>query len=233
MFLNETTGRRSVVGVSVSRFATGARAPVSSFSSESYRRHIERVPRAILVSVWDYWVFMRRCIVRTGLLLHGIQSACRQEYLRSFGGRARRDAMAQSTTLVDRIVGVVAGHPGCCLDEVAMYCSDLTWNQIFLEVDRLSRSGVMKLALAGPGRYTVTLPTERNLRSSQSKTPPLPIRSRQDTQCKRCDGLMVSEDDTDFNGWRCILCGERIDPVILAQRWKSEVTSRQTVHASP
>lgn len=43
---------------------------------------------------------------------------------------------------------------------------------------------------------------------------------------------MVSEVDDDFNGWRCNLCGERVDPVILAQRRKSESPCRRTVQPS-
>lgn len=31
---------------------------------------------------------------------------------------------------------------------------------------------------------------------------------------------MVTETYEDFRGRRCILCGERIDPVILAQRYR-------------
>lgn len=46
-------------------------------------------------------------------------------------------------------------------------------------------------------------------------------------QCVRCDGLMVADqfvdlqDDTgqlDFGGWRCLVCGNITDPVILANR---------------
>lgn len=43
--------------------------------------------------------------------------------------------------------------------------------------------------------------------------------------CLRCDGLMVYEEFCDFQdtlpcfwGWRCILCGEILDPLILAHR---------------
>ncbi|GJL55662.1 MAG: hypothetical protein NPIRA02_27940 [Nitrospirales bacterium] len=46
-------------------------------------------------------------------------------------------------------------------------------------------------------------------------------------ECPRCKGIMVSDsfedvaDDTGalkFSGWRCILCGEILDPVIAANR---------------
>ena len=42
-------------------------------------------------------------------------------------------------------------------------------------------------------------------------------------KCQRCGGIMVPEefysmDDDRFSGWRCIFCGEIIDPVILRNR---------------
>jgi len=45
--------------------------------------------------------------------------------------------------------------------------------------------------------------------------------------CRRCHGLMIRDsfvdlrDDTgrlNFNGWRCLNCGEVIDPVVLTHR---------------
>jgi tRNA(Ile2) C34 agmatinyltransferase TiaS len=39
-------------------------------------------------------------------------------------------------------------------------------------------------------------------------------------QCRRCGGLMIPESTGDplTSGLRCVICGERIDPVILAHR---------------
>lgn len=36
--------------------------------------------------------------------------------------------------------------------------------------------------------------------------------------CHRCGGLMVPEWTGSDAGWRCVSCGERVDPVILAHR---------------
>jgi hypothetical protein len=45
--------------------------------------------------------------------------------------------------------------------------------------------------------------------------------------CPRCHGKMVYEvfedlqDDTgriNFDGWRCVMCGEIVDPIILSNR---------------
>ncbi|MFZ5875701.1 MAG: hypothetical protein ACOYXU_04740 [Nitrospirota bacterium] len=46
-------------------------------------------------------------------------------------------------------------------------------------------------------------------------------------QCSRCRGLMVVDRFTDlldetgqitFGGWRCLACGEIVDPVIMSNR---------------
>jgi tRNA(Ile2) C34 agmatinyltransferase TiaS len=39
-------------------------------------------------------------------------------------------------------------------------------------------------------------------------------------RCHRCGGLMVSEKVFELGSfdWRCVSCGERVDPVILAHR---------------
>jgi hypothetical protein len=46
----------------------------------------------------------------------------------------------------------------CDLDMLVRACPTLTWNQIFSEVDRLSRVGQLRLSYLGHGRYSVELP---------------------------------------------------------------------------
>ncbi len=46
-------------------------------------------------------------------------------------------------------------------------------------------------------------------------------------KCDRCGGLMsyekfYSEEIEDFSGWRCISCGEIVDPVVLQNRLKQK-----------
>ncbi len=66
--------------------------------------------------------------------------------------------MSQSTAVSARILGVVSQTPGCRLDEVVSVCLDLTWNQVFLEIDRLSRVGQVRLRSTSRGICTVWLP---------------------------------------------------------------------------
>jgi hypothetical protein len=53
--------------------------------------------------------------------------------------------MAKMTDAGHRVMEVVIRSPGCDLEGVMSECSDLTWNQVFLEVDRLSRVGYLAL----------------------------------------------------------------------------------------
>jgi hypothetical protein len=65
--------------------------------------------------------------------------------------------MIQEQTAANRIIETVSRSPGCLIEELALDCPDLTWNQIFLTVDRFSRAGQLRLAKKGPGVYAVRL----------------------------------------------------------------------------
>ncbi len=84
-----------------------------------------------------------------------------------FGGRARKDAMAQRATPTELIMETIAHRQSCYLDELVTECPTLTWNRIFLEVDRLSRAGRLRLSLIAPGRYTVQFSPEISSRASE------------------------------------------------------------------
>ena len=44
------------------------------------------------------------------------------------------------------------------MEELLQACDSYTWNQVFLEVDRLSRSGELCLLYKKDGDYAVRLP---------------------------------------------------------------------------
>ncbi len=46
----------------------------------------------------------------------------------------------------------------CDLDMLVEACPTLTWNQVFSEVDRLSRMGQLRLSHLGQGRYNIERP---------------------------------------------------------------------------
>ncbi len=72
--------------------------------------------------------------------------------------------MRQEPSVPDRIMGAVARSPGCLLEELVLACPTLTWNQVFLEVDRLTRAGQLRLKAQGPGMYSVW-PVEVHLKT--------------------------------------------------------------------
>jgi hypothetical protein len=72
-----------------------------------------------------------------------------------------RVAMTGLKTVADRILKIVRSTPGCQIDELEKSLPDLTWNQIFLEVDRLGQTGQVRVMSMGDGLYAVRLPLRR------------------------------------------------------------------------
>ena len=68
--------------------------------------------------------------------------------------------MTSQTLVTDRILGQVQRTQGCDLDMLAKSLSDLSWSQVFLEVDRLSREGQVRVTLDPQGRYMIRLPDQ-------------------------------------------------------------------------
>jgi hypothetical protein len=66
--------------------------------------------------------------------------------------------MASHTPVTDRILGTVQRMHGCDLDTLTKRLTDLSWGQVFLEVDRLSREGQVLVTLGSGGRYLIRLP---------------------------------------------------------------------------
>lgn len=83
--------------------------------------------------------------------------------------------MEQKPTSRDQIIQAVAESPGCLLEDLVSACPDLTWNQVFLEVDRLSRTGEVHLTRAGAGKYCARLPSQT--RESLGRAPSVGERS--------------------------------------------------------
>lgn len=69
--------------------------------------------------------------------------------------------MASHTPVTDRILGQVQRAHGCDLDTLTNSLSDLSWSQVFLEVDRLSRQGEVLVTLDTGGRYMIRMPERK------------------------------------------------------------------------
>lgn len=62
----------------------------------------------------------------------------------------------EPATVASKILQVVRAHPGCGLDDLVERLSDVQWSDVFIEVDRLSRSGVLRITKPHSG-FLVTL----------------------------------------------------------------------------
>jgi hypothetical protein len=60
-------------------------------------------------------------------------------------------------TVAEQILKTISRAPGCSFDEVVRACPNYTWNQIFYEIDRLTRRGDLILKRDGPGLYSLSL----------------------------------------------------------------------------
>jgi predicted nucleic acid-binding Zn-ribbon protein len=69
--------------------------------------------------------------------------------------------MTTHAPVTDRILGAVKHSHGCDLDTLAESVPELTWNQVFLEIDRLSRQGEILVTCDTGGRYMIQLPEHK------------------------------------------------------------------------
>lgn len=75
--------------------------------------------------------------------------------------------MVVQKSVQSQILEAVRRSPGCQMDDLVERCPDLTWNQVFIEVDKLTRTGRLDLTSRGHGDYKLMLPkTERKVESS-------------------------------------------------------------------
>lgn len=51
--------------------------------------------------------------------------------------------------VANQILDFVKTRPGCGLDELISFMPELSWSEVFVEVDRLSRSGQLRLTRTG------------------------------------------------------------------------------------
>lgn len=79
--------------------------------------------------------------------------------------------MAQHTTVEDQVIDIVHRAQACNLEDVMRQCPNLTWNQVYLAVDHLSRSGETVLVPRGRGTYVVTFPQRQEDRPDRRSLP--------------------------------------------------------------
>ena len=79
--------------------------------------------------------------------------------------------MAQHTAVEDQVLGTLQRMHVCDIEEVTRQCANLTWNQVFLAVDRLSRSGEIMLMPRGRGLYTLSFPRRQEDQPNRRSLP--------------------------------------------------------------
>ncbi len=73
--------------------------------------------------------------------------------------------MKPEHTLADQILEAVAREPGCRVEELVSLFRDSTWNDVFIEVNRFSQNGRLRLMLDSEGVFTVRRTEEVGLQS--------------------------------------------------------------------
>ena len=63
--------------------------------------------------------------------------------------------MTHPANIDQQVMEIIVRQPGSTLDDIVLECPDLTWNQVFITIDRMSREGTLKLMPRGRGVYTV------------------------------------------------------------------------------
>jgi len=69
--------------------------------------------------------------------------------------------MTSPHTVADRILRAIKRAHQCDLDTLATSLPELTWNQVFFEIDRLSRMGEVRVSFDTGGRYMIQLPEHK------------------------------------------------------------------------
>lgn len=115
---------------------------------------------------WDtLGVFLRTHHIASGeyQLTHTYCPTCASQFSKLFkseGQTSRQDLTSTSSSsgAAAAILEVFSSVQKCDLDMLVRACPTLTWNQVFSEVDRLSRIGQLRLSYLGHGQYSIELP---------------------------------------------------------------------------
>ncbi|MBI3356195.1 MAG: hypothetical protein HY038_05395 [Nitrospirae bacterium] len=78
--------------------------------------------------------------------------------------------MAHTKTLATQVLESRQRNPACEFEQLVADCSEFTWNQLFYEVDRLSRTGQLRLTSAGNGHYFLRLTQKKEFNETEIVT---------------------------------------------------------------
>ena len=117
----------------------------------------------------ESWSEFEEYLTRHGLhgaeyrLTHAYCPVCVRQYVppKKKTAPGNLQAVASNANITPVILHTVREQNCCDLDALARACPQFTWNQIFLEVDRLSRIGELHLTLSDRCHYVVSLPDQQ------------------------------------------------------------------------
>ena len=65
-----------------------------------------------------------------------------------------------TTTQEEAVIELLQRTGPCSFDDVVIYLQHLSWSEVFLAVDRMSRDGRVLLCRVGYSTYQITLPSQ-------------------------------------------------------------------------
>ena len=71
----------------------------------------------------------------------------------------------------NQILAAVRSTRGCQLDDLMQRCPDLTWYQVLIEMDVMSRAGQVQVTALGHDNYKLTLPKEPRKKKTAGVSP--------------------------------------------------------------
>lgn len=136
------------------------------------RAHVQAVSEE---EPWDTLdAFLRAHHLSSGeyQLSHTYCPACAMQFRklnRTDGPTSRQDTTSSRSdnNTANTILEVFSSVQKCDLDMLVRACPTLTWNQVFSEVDRLSRAGQVRLSYLGHGHYSIELPVTSEVGDGQ------------------------------------------------------------------
>ncbi|MGQ0694429.1 MAG: DUF2934 domain-containing protein [Nitrospiraceae bacterium] len=97
----------------------------------------------------------------------GLPSTTSDEQFTPSEQKERENTVEKTKSITMQVLESLQRNPVCEFDQLVEDCTNFTWNQIFYEVDRLSRLGQLFLTPVGRGHYSLRLmreggPMQRN-----------------------------------------------------------------------
>ena len=99
--------------------------------------------------------------------------------------------MIQTTpTITGRILKCVRLAPDCGFDDLVQHCKHFTWQEVFLEVNRLKLAGQLLLTSNGMGAFTMRVADQES--PAGTVNPTVPVQSARSTSDGTLEDLLAS-----------------------------------------